>query len=118
VEGYKKIAREVLREKIVDRESNFTLIEVLPKADYQSGHLPQSINIPLDDLRLMVPRLMPNLYEDIVVYGTGRDGDISAQAAELLVRMGYKNVKDYAGGKSDWVSAGLPVEGDYEHRAA
>jgi hypothetical protein len=25
--------------------------------------------------------------------------------------MGYKNVHDYAGGKSDWAEAGLPMEG-------
>jgi hypothetical protein len=26
--------------------------------------------------------------------------------------MGYRNVKDYQEGKSDWVHAGLPAEGD------
>ena len=26
--------------------------------------------------------------------------------------MGYTNVKDYEGGKSDWMEAGFPVEGD------
>jgi hypothetical protein len=25
--------------------------------------------------------------------------------------MGYKNVRDYAGGKRDWVQAKLPLEG-------
>ena len=25
--------------------------------------------------------------------------------------MGYKNVRDYAEGKRDWLDAGLPVEG-------
>jgi rhodanese-related sulfurtransferase len=29
--------------------------------------------------------------------------------------MGYANVKDYAGGKSDWVEAGLPTESDHRH---
>ena len=26
--------------------------------------------------------------------------------------MGYTNVKDYEGGKSDWMEAGFPVEGE------
>jgi rhodanese-related sulfurtransferase len=26
--------------------------------------------------------------------------------------MGYENVRDYEGGKKDWVEAGLPVEGE------
>jgi len=25
--------------------------------------------------------------------------------------MGYENVREYAGGKQDWMDAGLPVEG-------
>jgi rhodanese-related sulfurtransferase len=29
--------------------------------------------------------------------------------------MGYSNVKDYAGGKSDWIEAGLPTESDHKH---
>jgi rhodanese-related sulfurtransferase len=29
--------------------------------------------------------------------------------------MGYENVTDYAGGKSDWVEAGLPTESDHKH---
>jgi len=27
--------------------------------------------------------------------------------------MGYKNVRDYEGGKKDWTDAGLPTEGKY-----
>jgi rhodanese-related sulfurtransferase len=29
--------------------------------------------------------------------------------------MGYENVTDYAGGKSDWIEAGLPAESDHKH---
>jgi rhodanese-related sulfurtransferase len=29
--------------------------------------------------------------------------------------MGYTNVRDYAGGKQDWIDAGLPTEG-HEHK--
>jgi len=28
-----------------------------------------------------------------------------------LAAIGYKNVRDYAGGKRDWVHAKLPLEG-------
>jgi rhodanese-related sulfurtransferase len=109
VEGYKTITRDILREKIADREENFSLIEVLPKADYQQAHLPRSLNIPVDDLEVMVPRFFHDWYEDIVVYSKGSD-DLSKKAAELLVRLGYRNVKNYAEGKSGWIEAGLPVE--------
>ena len=29
--------------------------------------------------------------------------------------MGYTKVKDYAGGKSDWIEAGLPTESEHKH---
>jgi len=29
--------------------------------------------------------------------------------------MGYTNVKDYGGGKSDWIEAGLPTESGHKH---
>ena len=31
--------------------------------------------------------------------------------------MGYRDVKDYAGGKRDWIEAGLPVESEHDHGA-
>jgi hypothetical protein len=30
--------------------------------------------------------------------------------------MGYSNVRDYAGGKKDWIDAGFPAEGRYYER--
>jgi rhodanese-related sulfurtransferase len=30
--------------------------------------------------------------------------------------MGYENVRDYEGGKEDWVEAGLPTEGESRQR--
>jgi rhodanese-related sulfurtransferase len=29
--------------------------------------------------------------------------------------MGYTNVRDYEGGKKDWIDAGLPVESYHDH---
>jgi rhodanese-related sulfurtransferase len=31
-------------------------------------------------------------------------------AAERLLALGYHDVRVYAGGKADWVAAGLPLE--------
>jgi rhodanese-related sulfurtransferase len=111
VECYEEISRESLRQKIENREENFTLLEVTSKKEYQESHLPHAINIPLDDIDLLVPRFVANKWEDLVVYGNGPE-DVSQQAARLLLSLGYKNVKWYPGGKSDWVGAGLPIESD------
>ena len=115
MDEYEDIDREVLRAKIEDREENFTLLEVLPKADYDKAHLPDAINIPLEEIELLVPGLVPNKWEDLVVYCEGPSGDASEKAARVLLSLGYKNVKRYPGGKADWIGAGLPVESNEEY---
>jgi rhodanese-related sulfurtransferase len=66
-DSFRTITREELKEKL-DEHVEMTLIEVLPKVAYEHAHLPEAINIPLDDLRLMVPRLIPSEWSEIVVY--------------------------------------------------
>ena len=36
---------------------------------------------------------------------------LDEEAAPELTAMGYENVRDYAGGKEDWMEAGFPAEG-------
>jgi len=41
----------------------------------------------------------------------------SEQLARELAAMGYRNVRDYVGGKQDWKAHGLPAAGrHYEKR--
>jgi rhodanese-related sulfurtransferase len=35
--------------------------------------------------------------------------------ARELAAHGYSDVRDYADGKSDWIAAGLPIEGTHKH---
>jgi rhodanese-related sulfurtransferase len=34
--------------------------------------------------------------------------------ARELAALGYTNVRDYAGGKQDWIDAGLPTESEHK----
>ena len=111
-DDYKVINCEELGNKIADG-IEFTLIEVSPRDEYECAHLPQAINIPVDDLRVMVPRLVPSAWDEVVVYGAGPE--VAVAAAGELVAIGYKDVKAYEGGKPDWIAAGLPVESSERH---
>lgn len=66
-ETYRTITREELKAKL-DGHVKLTLIEVLPRTAYEHAHLPQAINIPVDELRLMVPRLIPSTWDEVIVY--------------------------------------------------
>jgi rhodanese-related sulfurtransferase len=81
------------------------LIDVRTPEEFDSGHIPGAINIPVEELpqRLdEVPQGTP-----IVVYC--RSGNRSATAAGILTGNGYSPVYDL-GGIQDWVAQGYPVQ--------
>lgn len=51
--------------------------------------------------------------EEIVVYCTSPECHASIALYWALVDAGYTNVSRYAGGLTEWESAGLPLEGDW-----
>jgi rhodanese-related sulfurtransferase len=70
------------------------LIDVRPRADYRDGHIPGSINVPLDEIRT-VKRLVPDKKADIYLYcETGRH---SGCAKTVLKYLGYKQVTNLGG---------------------
>ncbi len=61
------ISRDDLKAKI-DRGDKFFLVETLPAQTYQHAHLPRALNMPVDQIQELAPRLLPDKNADIVVY--------------------------------------------------
>lgn len=61
------ITREELREKI-ERGDELALFEVLPTPYWRKHHLPGALSLPPDQVRELVPRLVPDLGAEIVLY--------------------------------------------------
>jgi rhodanese-related sulfurtransferase len=95
----------------MDEGRDFVLVEVLSPQAYRSFHLPNAINVPVDQKRFeaAIERAVPAKDRPVVVYCHDRDCDASPQAAERMERSGYAQVYDYEAGKMDWKNAGLPV---------
>lgn len=104
----KYISKEQLLEMMENKEP-FTLVEVLAEEDYQKGHLPFAINIPVDQLDAQAANRLPDKRQRIVVYCASFTCLASIGAARKLQSIGYTNVLDYKGGKQDWAQAGLPL---------
>jgi rhodanese-related sulfurtransferase len=51
--------------------SGFTLVDVLPAASYEEGHLPGAWSLPVADIPSRARALLPDLDADIVVYCGG-----------------------------------------------
>jgi rhodanese-related sulfurtransferase len=87
-----------------------TLVEALPQRYYDDGHLPGAIQIDHDRVRDQAPVRLPERQAFIVVYCASSSCRNSHQAAATLVALGYRAVHVFAGGKEEWLAAGLDLE--------
>lgn len=99
-------------ENLLEMKTNnekFKLIEVLPEEEFEKGHIPGAINLPLDNLETLAKsRLKKN--DKIVVYCGSYACQASTKAAITLLKMGYKKTLDFKAGKKGWLHTGLDLE--------
>ncbi len=81
------------------------LLDVREDGEWDSGHAPQAVHLPLGDLD---PTTVP---QDRPVIAVCRSGNRSGQAAQALSAAGL-DVRNLAGGMTAWAEAGLPVVRD------
>ncbi len=72
------------------------IIDVRTKDEFYSGHLNMAINVPLQDIREKIERIIKNKNELIVVYC--QSGGRSRKACLKLEKLGYLNVYNLKGG--------------------
>ncbi len=103
------IDRESLWQKL-ERGEELVLVDALSPMSYARSHLPGAISLPPEWVDDWARRRIPDLGSEVVVYCASSTCESSVTVANRLVELGYRNVRHYAAGKSDWVEAGLPVE--------
>jgi rhodanese-related sulfurtransferase len=87
------ISKEELKQKL-DRGDQFKLVNALGEWAFNAKHIPGSINISkIEDAKKIL-----NPDDDIVIYCSNPSCIASIIGYQLLTRMGYKNVRRYAGG--------------------
>lgn len=95
---------------LLDSDAEVVLLEALPEKYYREGHLPRAVPMPHDRVDELAAIRAPDRDADVVVYCASDTCQNSAIAADRLRELGYSRVRVYAGGKADWVAAGLAVE--------
>src|SRR5690348_5153092 len=86
------------------------LFEVLGRGYWRKHHLPGAVSAPPDEAVAIITAAVPDRGAEIVVYCWDVDCPMSGRAARALMALGYTNVREYPGGKQDWLDAGLPME--------
>jgi len=81
------------------------VIDVRADSEWQAGHLPAAVHVPLGRLRDRLAELPKG--QPLVMQCAA--GGRSAIAASLLRRLGFTDVSNLVGGYHAWVDAGLPT---------
>jgi rhodanese-related sulfurtransferase len=82
------------------------LLDVREQDEWDAGHAPGSLHIPLSELQERFTEL-PEADATLVICRSGQRSDVVAHALARIGRPGCANV---AGGLQAWVAAGLPLE--------
>jgi rhodanese-related sulfurtransferase len=88
-EGMEPVDRDALLELV--REGAVTVLDVRPVEEYNAGHIPGAISIPLKELELHLTELPHD--QEIVAYCRGPYCVLSIQAIEMLRAKGFKAVR-------------------------
>ena len=95
---YVNITAEEAKE-IMDSGKDFLILDVRTREEYDLGHIPGAILIPDTEIELRAEKELPDKDQLLLVYC--RSGRRSKLASEVLVKLGYTNIKEF-GGILDW----------------
>lgn len=90
-----------------DQVGDDLLLDVREDDEWQAGHAPGAVHIPLGAL----PDRLAELPADRSIAVTCKAGGRAAKATELLVGQG-RSARNVTGGMTAWQQAGLPMEAD------
>ena len=95
---YMNITAEEAKQ-IMDTETGYIILDVRTQEEYDESHIPGAIVIPNTEIEIRAEQELTDKGQLILVYC--RSGRRSKQAAEILVTLGYTNIKEF-GGIIDW----------------
>ena len=98
----------VNRDELLSRagDGGVIVLDVRPREEYEAGHIPGAISIPLADLKGRMASLPRGA--EIVAYCRGPYCVLAPQALELLRREGF-TARRLEDGFPEWRRAGLPI---------
>lgn len=98
VTTYKIISAEEAK-TLMETEEGYIILDVRNEDEFEAGHIPGAILIPYNEIAYSAESVIPDKNKLILVYC--RSGRRSKIASEMLVMLGYTNVKEF-GGIIDW----------------
>jgi rhodanese-related sulfurtransferase len=102
--GYVTRSVTDIQQTVTDK-NHPAVIDVREPDEFASGHVPGAVNVPLATVGTWAAT-QPKDAPCVVICQSGRR---SVAASEVLVKQGFKEVINVAGGTAAWIEQGLPV---------
>ncbi len=101
--------RELTAVQAADMIARFAplILDVRTPREFQAGHLPDAVLIPVQVLQANISRLASYRAREILVYCA--TGNRSTVASKILIDGGFKQIANLRHGIVDWQSRNLPV---------
>ncbi|MCW8932363.1 MAG: rhodanese-like domain-containing protein [Gammaproteobacteria bacterium] len=92
---------------LMSHEKDSVVLDVREDSEYQSGHIKDSIHIPMSALKSRMSEL-DKYKEKNIILGC-RSGSRSGRACNMLKRSGFEKVHNLRGGLLAWENDNLPM---------
>ena len=86
-----------------------TVLDVRPSEEFEAGHIPGALNVPLDEIAQHLANLPKE--QEVIAYCRGEYCVLAIEAVTTLRKKGF-NARRLEEGYPEWKVAGLPVEGN------
>lgn len=89
------------------RNEEITVLDVRPTVEYNSGHLPDAVNIPLNELEKHLATIPAD--KEVIAYCRGPHCILAFEAVNKLRKNGFQASR-FENGFPEWKRSGLPIE--------
>ncbi len=94
---------------VSDLSDDATFLDIREQDEWDLGHAPNAVHIPMTQLAERVDELVPFLDRDEALVITCRSGGRVQRVMPWLAQQGYE-VANMEGGMRAWLAAGRPME--------
>lgn len=103
-EAMEPVDKQALLERV--RTGEVTVLDVRPEEEYQAGHIPGAVSVPLEELEGKLAQLEKD--REVVAYCRGPYCVLAIEAVERLRASGFQAVR-LDDGVHEWSARGLPL---------
>lgn len=105
----KEITVQELKD-LLDAKADFVLLDCRSEKQFREEHITGAMNLHVETIEKYIESRVPNKNTLLVTSCGGYTCSVSVTCYEKLARLGYTNLKEYAGGLAEWKANGYETQ--------